>query len=141
MKKLIVVATALFLTACTLSKPHVGKYVDVEHPSIAKLSSIPGQCEIQTKHYKIVANIKKGVEPGQYILDAIAYSKISKLYSRLSSSDSKFSLLLIKNGTVIDNFTVFPDANLTNTELTLKRKFTTQPFDAITFTYRTKSYG
>ncbi|MDY6906548.1 MAG: hypothetical protein SWH61_17905 [Thermodesulfobacteriota bacterium] len=138
--QLIVAGSFLLFSACALPKPYVGDYVRYDNPLVCECMQLPHQCEIQTEHYRIVITVKRGEAPDQYELEGVAHSKLPAVFSRLSS-DSRFSLLIINDSKIIDNVNIFPQPDIANTELTLKRKFSATPFDAIAIIYSVKSYG
>lgn len=136
-KLLICVLTFIFLSACV--KPYVGEKIVNYNPNIwCAASTLPKRCMIETEHFIFQFEISRTGVDNEYELKGTANYKSAGGALRIDAANTSFSILVTKDHTVTDNIIISQIGEDLGTEIILRKKFTTEPFEWVTFIYNVR---
>lgn len=131
----IVILSMILINFSSCTSQHSGKIVNMSHPLVCKCQSLPKTCKISSPDFEIVYDIKKMVGNNEYYVEGRAEYQGSATWD--SYSKAYFTLLLVKDGIVVETISVAGGkGNLDNT-IKFSREFTIQnKFDAVLIGYK-----
>ena len=136
----ITIFIVFLLSGCTLKKPYVGLEVNTNNwPQYRSGQHITFRSDAA----KFEITVTDSQEEGEYNLEGIMDGSegVLKSISHLVIRDCRFSILLAKNGVVVDNISFFPRGKDHRHKLPFKKKFKTVPFDSISISYQMSVAG
>jgi hypothetical protein len=134
---LFIPVIGLFLslfTAC-VQKPMVGKSVNYNNPTICSFSILPKVCLIEVGMFVFEFQISEGNTSEEYMIDG---SFVCELWPNLDVGNSMFWLILINNGTTIDQIAFRPKGGNLTSGVPFSKSFKCPSFDAVAITYKAR---
>ncbi len=135
---LAVISLIVFVSAC--AHKYVGREVDARAPSWCSRSDSPASCALGNpdEPYQFEFTVSEGSVEGEYIAEGTMDGSEGSLKSitALVESESRFGLVLAKDGVVVDYIAFSPTGGWVSGKAAFKRTFTSAPFDAVTVSYK-----
>ncbi len=116
----LLVGVSLAMISC--AKPHVGKRINTHSSGFCRYAAIDNngekRCLLRDGHLVFDFSIKKGEREGEYIIDGTMDPSQGDLasISHLVPAKSRFNLLVIRDGVIVDNVGFRPRAGFGNTD-------------------------
>lgn len=133
---LVVLILSLILSACTISKPLVGLKIDYRDPIFCECYNLPATCTTKTGDFLFEFELSESNISGEYIIKGGATYQGSGPARRLNKSESRFLLLNVSNGVIIDNLSLNVAGSDPSARLPFKKTFKCEPFDAVGIGYQ-----
>lgn len=130
---LILITLFLVINSVSCSKQFVGRQVNTNTQYWCQINALPSTCVQNDKWFVWEFTIEKGQSENEYILEGTADPSRSgaKSFNVILLHESRFSLILANNGTVVDNISFRLIGNSIDSSISFNKKFECEmPFDA-----------
>ena len=138
---MIVLILTFFLSSC--AKPYIGRRVNTYSSRWCSYYNVSKTCNIKDDWFVFEFTISNVQEDGKYLIEGTIDTSQGKAksWTRIERKDSNFALILANDGVVTDYISFLPMGTYLGRKLPFKKRFETQPFDAITITWNVSVSG
>lgn len=141
---LILITLFLVLNSVSCTKQFVGRHVNTDAQFWSQINALPSTCEQSDQWFVWKYTIEKGQSENEYVLKGTADPSRggAKSFSNIVGHESKFSLILANNGTVVDNIRFRLSGGSMGRPISFNRKFECEmPFDSGAIYWEAKVRG
>lgn len=129
----------VFLPSAGCKKRYVGQPVNPGHPSLCHCRDLPAECVIQDTYFLFAASVRQGETPEEKVVEGTAQYMGQGGFGTIMSAGpyggSTFSILLVKDGVVVDNQLLNMTGDDLDNPLSFKKTVTGIDFDSLLFWY------
>ena len=141
LRKTLLLLLILTLTGC--AHPYLGRTVNTQNQYWGQCNRFPAHCTLQDQWFKFEFTVNKGTVDGEYFIKGWmdGTDGRAKSFTHFVSGETRFTLLMAKDGKIVTTKAFYPNGEYLDRALPFTATFKSQPFDAVTITWKATVRG